>query len=154
MGLSIKSMGCCHLWCLEPSHGTEMADKCPIHSSIVSGGVPIALNIASSLQSAVKLAGTHACKALFWFFWPPRPPGEPWAVFPTVFRFKKIGKLKKVANSLFPSPGRTLHSRKLATWVLLKQEITNKLQKTTGCQLSQFWRNFELKIEKNCRYSK
>lgn len=43
-----------------------MASEFPIYSSLASGGVPIAFNIASSLQSAVKLAGTHACKAHFW----------------------------------------------------------------------------------------
>lgn len=47
MGLSIGSMGCCQLWCLEPSHGTAMASA---FRYVVSGGVPISI----SLQSAVK----------------------------------------------------------------------------------------------------
>lgn len=59
MGLSIGSMGCCQLWCLEPSHGTAMASA---FRYVVSGGVPIAF----SLHSAVKLAGTHTRKAHFW----------------------------------------------------------------------------------------
>lgn len=84
----------------------------------------------------------------------PRPPGTHRGPFPTVVWFKKKEKLKKFAETCSPFPWRAVSFPNLESSVLLQDRNMNNLQKTAMHCVLAFWRNFNLKIVRNCRYSK
>lgn len=83
-----------------------------------------------------------------------RPPPDQRGGFKTVFLRKKSEKPKKLFKTLQPSGGYAVHSMNLELLHLLEEEKTNRLKKTAFPYLHRFDRNFELKMEENCRYFK